>query len=256
GAEIAGELVEHARSVTLAVRSGMYVLPKHMLPRVPFDILDTRTAARVWPFSVRRNFVGNASRVLAWKPGSHGLPAPTHRIMDEPITASDTFVRAMKQGRIAVRPGIRRFDGDRVTFDDGSELRADAVIDACGFEPDLSPFPEELVAGYGYERMALVRGVAHPDADGLFFVGFVVAQGGLLPILEAQARFVAAALAGDVELPPPGAARHALLEQESKGIARDFTRPFSVWRDKNRYIAAMEREVRRARGRASPARAS
>lgn len=256
GAEIAGELVDHARTVTVAVRSGAYVLPKHIAPRVPFDVLDTRTNARLVPWSARRSFVAGAVRLLAWPPGSHGFPMPAYRIFDEPVTMSDTFVRAVRRGRIAARPGIERFDGDRVVFTDGSAARADAVIDACGFEPDLSPLPESLVGGYGYEHMPLVRGVAHPDADGLFFVGFIVGQGALLPLFEAQARWAAGVLAGDVPLPPAGPARHAVLEKESKRTARDFTRPFAVWRDRQRYILEMEREVRRATGRASRARAA
>ena len=251
GAEIAGELVDHARSVTLAVRSGMYVLPKHILPRVPFDIVDTRMTARLWPWWVRRDFVGRYSRLLAWRPGSHGLPAPTHRVMDEPMTMSDTFVRAMKGERIAVRPGIERFEGDRVVFADGSELRADAVIEACGYEPDFSFLPGPLARGWGYEHMPLVRGVAHPDADGLFFVGFVVGQGALLPLFEAQAAYIAAVLAGDVALPLHD--RRRLLEEESRRTAKDFTRPFGVWRDRQRYIMWLERL---ATDRASRARAA
>jgi len=255
GAEIAGELAGHARAVTLAVRSGMYVLPKHILRRVPFDILDSRMAARLYPFSVRRSFVENAARVLSWRPGAHGLPAPSHRVMDEPMTMSDTFVRAVKKGRIAARPGIERYDGDQVVFADGSAQRADAVIEACGFEPDFSIFPGELVEGYGYEHMPLVRGVAHADVDGLFFVGFVVGQGALLPLFEAQARLVAAVIAGDVPLPLHE--RRRLLEEESRQIAKEFTRPFAVWRDRQRYILWLERLAGgRARGRASRARAA
>jgi dimethylaniline monooxygenase (N-oxide forming) len=251
GAEIAGELVDHARSVTLAVRSGMWVLPKHALPRLPLDLVDSRLNARMYPWAWRRSFVANASRMLAWRAGSHGLPAPAHRCMDEPVTMSDTFVRAMKQGRIAVRPGIERLDGDRVVFADGGELRADAVIDACGYEPDLSPLPGELVGGYGYEHMPLVRGVAHVDAGGLFFVGFVAGQGAQLPLFEAQARYVAAVIAGDAPLPLQE--RRRLLEEESRQTARDFTRPFAVWRDRQRYIMELERL---ARGPASRARAA
>lgn len=251
GAEIAGELVDHARSVTLAVRSGMYVLPKHVVPRVPFDIVDTRINARLYPWSWRRDFVRRFSSALAWRPGAHGLPVPTHRVMDEPMTMSDTFVRAVRKGRIAVRPGIECFDGERVAFADGSELRADAVISACGYEPDFSPLPDELVGGYGYEHLPLVRGVAHADVDGLFFVGFVVGQGALLPVFEAQARYVAAVLAGDVALPLRE--RRRLVEEESRQTARDFTRPYGVWRDRLRYIMWLERL---ARGRASRARAA
>ena len=253
GAEIAGELVDHARSVTVAVRTGTHVSPKHLLPGVPIDVVDTRASSRLLPWSVRRRIFARLVQALAWKPGAHGLPAPDHRMFDEPVCLSDTFVRAIKAGRIEPRPGIERYDGDRVVFADGSAIRADAVISACGFEPDFSPLPDDLVGGYGYEHMPLVRGVAHPDAEGLFFVGYVVGQGALLPVFEAQGRYVAAAIAGGADLPPAGPARHALLEEESRQTARDFTRPFSVWRDRLRYIMWLERL---ARGRASRARAA
>ncbi len=257
GAEIAGELSERARSVTVAVRKGTWVLPKHILPRMPFDLVDSRFNARLVPWAGRRAVVGQLSRWLAWRPGSHGFPAPEHRPLDEPATMSDTFIRAVRAGRVATRPGIDRFDGERVVFADGSTLRADAVIAASGYDPDFSPLPPELVGGWGYEHMPLVRGVAHPDADGLFFVGFIVGAGALLPMFEAQSRWLAAVLAGDVGLPPPGAARHALLAEESRRTERDFGRPFTYWRDRVRYLMWLEREARgRARGRASRARAA
>lgn len=253
GAELAGELVDHAGTVTVAVRTGTWVLPKHLLPRVPIDINDSRFNARLIPWAGRRAVVAQMSRWLAWKPGSHGFPAPTHRPLDEPASMSDSFVRAVRAGRIVARPGIERFDGERVVFADGSATRADAVIGAWGFEPDLSPLPDDLVGSYGYDHMPLVRGVAHPDAGGLFLIGFVVGQGALLPIFEAQARWMAGTLAGDVELPPPGPGRQALLEEEARSTERDFGRPFTVWRDRQRYIMWLESE---ARGRASRARAA
>jgi thioredoxin reductase len=244
GAEIAGEIAEHARSVTVAARTGTWVLPKHILPRVPLDVLDTRLNARLLPWSRRRTVIGRMARWFAWPPGSHGFPAPAHRPLDEPAALSDTFIRAVRAGRIRARPGLERFDGDRVVFADGSDQRADAVIGAWGFEPDLSLLPEEIAGGYGYGHMPLVRGVAHADVDGLFLVGFVVGQGALLPIFEAQSRWLAAVLAGDVTLPPPGQ-RSALLEEESRATQRDFGRPFVIWRDRLRYVMWLEREAAR-----------
>ncbi|HEX8208132.1 MAG TPA: hypothetical protein VF587_18865 [Solirubrobacteraceae bacterium] len=154
-----------------------------------------------------------------------------------------------------MRPGIERFDGDRVVFADGSELRADAVIDASGYEPRFPFLAADLAGDLRYEHMPLAHGVAHPRVDGLFFVGAVVGQGALLPLFEAQANYIAAVLAGAAALPLHGRAR--LIEEESRRTAKDFGRPHVVWRDRQRYIMRLERLAGgRARGRASRARAA
>ncbi|HEX2084363.1 MAG TPA: FAD-dependent oxidoreductase, partial [Solirubrobacteraceae bacterium] len=209
--EIAGELPAHARSVTLAVRRGTYVAPKYLLPGVPLDLVDSRLASRLLSFDARRRSLGLMLRRTTRLAQRHGLPAPEYRLLEEPVALSHTFVRALRRRELTTRPGIERFEGDRVVFADGTKQRADAVIEACGYDPNLDFLPAELVAGFCEYYMPLWRGVAHPDQDGLFFVGFTAGQGALLPMLEAQARWAAAVLAGDVPWPAPEE-RRALLD--------------------------------------------
>ena len=253
GAEIAGELVDRARSVTLAVRTPLFVVPKHMFPRVPFDLLDTRLASRLLPLSARRRIMAANLRILVGPPGAHGMPAPQHRLLDRPVAISDTFVRALKRGRFEIRPAIARLDGRTVHFADDTRREADAVIFAIGYEPGFTFLPRELIAGWGEHYIPLLRGVAHPEVDRLFFVGVAVGQGGLLPLFEAQAAWAAAVIAGDLPW-PDREERAAQLADEAKLLERDFGRPHSVWRDRLRYVMELEREV--ARARASRARAA
>ncbi|HEX2085183.1 MAG TPA: NAD(P)-binding domain-containing protein [Solirubrobacteraceae bacterium] len=203
GLEVAGDVAGHARSVTIAVRRGTFIAPRFLLPRVPLDLVDSRLASRLLSFDARRRalalMVARTTRLAR----RHGMPAPDHRLMEEPVALSDTFVRALRRGQVTLRPGIERFEGERVVFADGTAQRADAVIEACGFDPDLRFLPEHLVAGFGEYHMPLLRGVAHPEQDGLFFVGFTAGQGALLPMMEAQARWAAAVLAGELPWPPP-----------------------------------------------------
>jgi dimethylaniline monooxygenase (N-oxide forming) len=252
-AEIAAELLDHARSVTLAIRTALWVSPKHLAPRVPVDLAETRLNARLLPWSVRRRIVEATLRRRVGPPGSHGLPAPNHRMFDRPVAISDGFVQALKARRFDIRPAIERFDGDRVVFTDGSERAAGAVIFAIGYDPALDFLPDELVGGFGEDYAPLLRGVAHPETDGLFFVGAAVGAGALLPMFEVQAAWTAAVLAGDIPWPALEE-RRAMLAEEAREIERDFGRPHTVWRDRMRYVMAMEREV--ARARASRARAA
>jgi dimethylaniline monooxygenase (N-oxide forming) len=252
GLDIALELTGHARSVTLAVRTPMHVVPRHLYPRFPFDLLDTRLASRLLPFGARKVSVTLMSGRARRAARRNGLPAPTHPIFTEPIATADGLGAALQAGKVTLRPGIERYDGDRVVFAGGATRRADTVIEATGYDPDLAFLPDELVAGFGPRYTPLYRGVAHTGARGLFFVGLVVAQGALLPVFEAQARWAAAVLAGAI--PWPGSEQLAAdLAEERRRNQLDFGAPFTFWRDRLRYVMWLEEEV--ARARASPARA-
>lgn len=245
GLDLALELTGHARSVGLSVRSGTHVAPRHLLPRVPTDLLDTRLNARIAPFPARRAVLTLLTTPVRRAARAAGLPAPDHCLFDEPIATSDGLRAALRAKRLAVRPGIERFDGDRVVFTDGTEQRADAVVEASGYDVDLDFLPGELVAGFGPRYMPLYRGVAHPEARGLFFVGLVVGQGALLPVMDAQATWAAAVLAGAIPWPSPERLAADLVEERRRN-QRDFGAPWTIWRDRLRYVLWLEREVARA----------
>lgn len=247
--EIAGELVDHARSVTVAGGTGLHVITKHAVPYVPYDALDTRMGARLYPFWLRRRILRLFMTLVAGPPGAHGLPKPEHRPLDRPTLGSDSFVRALKRRQVEIRPRIVRLDGDTVHFADGSSRRADALIEATGYETRYPYLPDELVHGFGEDYAPLYRGVLHPGAPGLYFVALVVGAGALLPLAEAQARWIAAHLDGDLRLRGEVG---ALLRREGRKLRRQFGRPHPFWRDRQAYILQLEREVR---ARASPARA-
>ncbi len=117
----------------------------------------------------------------------------------------------MAEGRIDVRPGIAAVDGDRVRFDDGSEATVDAVVLATGYAPEVP---------YLAAQPAALRALTF-DADrpGLALTGQFVIHGPALPVLELQARFIAAVWAGSARSPtarrcpsPPHYPHHALAE--------------------------------------------
>ena len=252
GVDVAVDLLDHARSVTVAVRTGVWIAPRHWPPRVPLDFGDTRLNSRLFPLWARRSFVKLACRRNMRALRRHGIPEPDHRLFDEPTTVSDRFTVALRANRFVVKPGIERFEGDRVVFADGSSSRADAVITCSGFDPGLDYLPDDLVGGYDVHHMPLYKGVAHRDVDRLFFVGLVIGPGALLPVMEAQANWIAAALAGEIPYPSP-AERAAGVAADVPRNVRDFSRPHTAWRDRQRYVMELERAVRRPVSRARAA---
>jgi len=97
------------------------------------------------------------------------------------------------------------FAGGVASFADGSRGRFDAVIAATGYEPSFPFLPPELRSPA--RGATLRRRTLHPAFASLAFVGHFRMNGPYLPVLELQARWLAACWAGEVEAPTPGRTR-------------------------------------------------
>jgi hypothetical protein len=62
---------------------------------------------------------------------------------DVTIAVDDGFARALKTGRISMKPAIDHFDGPHACFTDGTTCSPDVLICATGYRPSL-----ELIAGH------------------------------------------------------------------------------------------------------------
>jgi hypothetical protein len=131
-----------------------------------------------------------------------------------PIVSSD-LLPAVLEGDIVVKPAIDRLRQDRVYFVDGSEEMVDCIIYCTGYRTSLPFLSSSLVSANGRD-FPLYRRIVPPDIGGLFFVGFVDAPGGLLPVVEAQGAWVAAVLAGQLRLPRQKRMWHAIERRERR----------------------------------------
>src|SRR5438132_697629 len=80
--ELACEIAAVARSVSLAARSGSWVVPR-LWGRVPVDWFDTRVGCYL-PIDVRRSIFSVIFRLAAGPRQGTGLPAPDRRLGDKP----------------------------------------------------------------------------------------------------------------------------------------------------------------------------
>jgi dimethylaniline monooxygenase (N-oxide forming) len=113
------------------------------------------------------------------------------------------FIPALREGRISVRPGIERFNGNRVTFSDGSVDELDVILYATGYQLDF-PFIERDVLGCDAPDLALYQRIAHPSQNALFFAGCCRVLCSMWPLAEQQSHWIAKTLRGDFALPGPG----------------------------------------------------
>jgi hypothetical protein len=85
---------------------------------------------------------------------------------------------------------------------------------------------------------------------GLYFAGFVDTPGGLLPVVETQAEWIAAVLTGRLGLPPSAQMRRAIKRAERRTRQRfPDESPYSIRCDPHAYRRLLKSDLRRARRR-------
>ena len=208
-----------ARRVFLATRRGAWVLPKYVLGR-PVDqlrvgpsLLPASVALRVSEFFYPR-FIGDLQ--------AHGLPKPDHRLGGAHPTISSDLLPFVKAGRVEPKPNIVAFHGRELEFADGTREAVDTLVYATGYQVSFPFFDAAFVSAPGNELSLYFR-TLHPEQKHLYFVGLAQPLGAIMPIAEAQAKLVAACLAGRY-LPPAAEAMRRVAETERASIARRYVR--------------------------------
>ncbi|MDG4810055.1 NAD(P)-binding domain-containing protein [Micromonospora sp. WMMD1120] len=238
--DIAVDASYAAARTLLSLRRGVWVVPKYLLGR-PSDTLNGALARRL-PWRLRQRVSQTMLRATVGNPARYGLPAPTHGFLQDHPTLSDGLLSRLTHGDVEARPGIAALDGDRVEFTDGRSDTVDLVIWCTGYRVDVPFLDPELLAG-GADTLPLYRHVFHPDAPGLSFVGLMQSTGSALPLVEAQAKLVAAHLAGRYALPDPQRQRAVCRAELRAATARWGQRRPAMRVDFDVYLAELTREL-------------
>lgn len=178
GGEIAAELARVAAPVSIAIRSGVVVVPRE-IAGIPSQYLGM--LIRRLPRALAAPIVAMATRLRA-RGLPPSLPRSTASPLDELPLIGMHLPNAIAARTVHVRPGVVGFTAEAVRFADGTEARFDEVIMATGFRAALEPF-EGLVQrdNRGFARR--IDRVTSADQPDLFFVGHEYdASGGLANI--------------------------------------------------------------------------
>jgi putative flavoprotein involved in K+ transport len=200
GMDIALDLSEAgAVPVRLAIRRPPHIMPRHVfgLPHDLFGVTSRRAPVRIVDANallLRRLLIGNLDAL--------GLPIPDDGPVDRlevegrvPAVDPGAFVDAVRARRIAIAAAVERFDRDQVILADGSALEPEVVVAATGYRPALEGLVGHLGV-LGDRGLPVVNGPeTHPNAPGLFFVGFVDPRSGHLREQRLQAKAVAKQIA-------------------------------------------------------------
>lgn len=244
--DIAVESSEVAARTFLCARRGVYVFPKYMFGK-PVDQLFTTA---LLPWAVRQR-IGEALHKLAvGEMERYGLPKPDHRIGEAHPTISGRILDRLGHGAITPKPVITRLAGDRVELADGTAVEADVIVWCTGYRVTFPFFDESFVSARGNDLPLFFR-VFHPKHTQLAFIGLLQPLGAIMPLAEAQGKWLAKHLRGEYALPDAAAMERTIEEDRRAMFARYVpSKRHMMQVDFDDYLRDLAKEIERGAKRA------
>ena len=244
--DIASVSARVARSTNLSQRRGQWVLPK-FTAGIPSDQI-TAPGWAPWLLTRARLRVG---ALTAGNVAELGLPQPLHTPSQSHPVQSEEIRDALRSGRVTPRPAIERLAGDHVVFTDGSSAPADLIVWATGYRVSFPFLDPDLLEAPG-NNLPLWKRTVHPDLPGLYFLGLLQPIGAVMPLAEAQAKWITEILCGSYEFPPDPEVRSQMTADHERNAARFYASPRHTMEvDFDHYLWDLSRERRRGRDRAT-----
>ena len=155
-----------------------------------------------------------------------------------------------KKGLSEPKPNIAALDGDRVRFTDGSSAAADVIVYCTGYKVSFPFFDPDFVSASDNELPLFLR-VFHPAHPQLMFIGLLQPLGAIMPLAEAQGKWVAKYLQGRYVL-PPRTEMEAHIERDLRAMRARYVRSkrHTMQVDFDDYLRDLAREIRRGEKRA------
>ena len=230
-ADIAAGAVSVAKSVRLVFRTAHWPVPRKLLGLLPFKwgMLTRLTASLIPPYvrpSPAVRLLHSAGKPLPWlfwrvvelllrtqqrlstriENGKNLVP--DHDVLfdaysERTMVPRPGFVDMIRKGAIrAHRSSISRFTDDRLVLSDGSEIAADCVVFATGWQNTHAFLSEDLKTSLGQDRdgIYLYRHILHPAVPNLAFIGRVSSFMSVTTY-ALQGRWLAGVLSGQVVRP-------------------------------------------------------
>lgn len=244
--DIAVESSEVAKATYLSARRGVHVIPKYMFGR-PLDQIFT-TALLPWP--VRQRIGEAIHRLSVGDMERYGLPRPDHRLGEAHPTISGRILDRLTHGAIKPKPNVAELCGDRVRFTDGSVVEADVIVYCTGYRVTFPFFDPSFVSAPDNELPLFLR-VFHPAHRDLMFIGLLQPLGAIMPLAEAQGKWVAKYLRGTYVL-PSRKEMEARIEADLRAMRGRYVRSkrHTMQVDFDDYLRDLTREIRAGERRA------
>lgn len=250
GTDIACEIAPVAARTLLAMRRHPRILPPWLGGR-PLDQWTTPLGSRLPLWLQRLGYRALLAALRAPRQQRFGFPAADGRLLSEHPTVSAELLPLVRDGRIEPVPAPVALEGRHVLLEGDRREEIDAIVWATGYRIAF-PFLDPGLVPVVENRVRLYRNVVSVEHPGLYFIGLIQPLGAIMPLAEAQARWVADLVTGAGRLPSPAAMNRA-IGRAQRALSRRYTRSsrHTIQVDYWPYLAAMERERTRCRQRAA-----
>jgi dimethylaniline monooxygenase (N-oxide forming) len=244
--DIAVDLCRSARRVCLSTRRGAWLMPKYIMG-IPTDRWSGFLNRHLHlPTRWTRTIVSRLAYLAIGDQRRFGIPRPAHPVWREHACVSQDLLSCVGHGWIAIKPDVRELQGDAVSFADGSREPFDTIVYATGYDTRF-PFLDPNVFAVRDHEARLYRRIAVPNRPGLYFIGLVQPIGPTIPLVEVQARWLAAVLAGAVRLPDE-ATMQAEIDAHLKALRRRYVDSprYTLEVDYREHAGQLTRDIQRA----------
>jgi dimethylaniline monooxygenase (N-oxide forming) len=250
--DIATESSYAASRTVLSSRRGAYVLPKYLFGR-PLDQIGVNSMTGRLPWAFRRAILSAMYRVGVGKVEDYGLPKPDHKLGSAHPTISADFLNRIAHGEMTWRPDIESIEEEFVRFADGTREAFDVIVWCTGYKVTF-PFFDEGFISAPENDLPLYRRVFHSDIDNVFFVGLLQPLGAIMPLAEAQGRWIASYLRGEYRLPATSALRSDIEDERRRMFKRYVaSKRHTMQVDFDNYLHELTKELARGAERARAA---
>ncbi len=97
------------------------------------------------------------------------------------------------------KPNIAALEGGQVRFEDGTAEEIDVIVWCTGYKVTFPFFDEDFLSAPDND-LPLFRRVFKPGIDNLVFIALLQPLGAIMPLAEAQGRWIASYLRGEYQL--------------------------------------------------------
>ena len=157
GCDIAVDSAQNAARTLHSTRRGYWYSPKFAFGRPSDQIADLLLALRV-PLAVRRMLFRLTIGLTVGDLRRFGIAAPDHDFFQTHPIVNQQLPYYVGHGDILPKPDVRRFDGDTVTFADGTSEEIDVAVFAtdplCGSPQAASAAVASTAAAIGATRVS------------------------------------------------------------------------------------------------------
>ncbi|KAL5017098.1 hypothetical protein ScPMuIL_006687 [Solemya velum] len=198
--DIAVDTSHVASQVFLSTRRGTWVVSRRGPWGLPADaVANSRFMFKLplwflqWSVETMSNFLFDHS--------AYGIK-PLHGALESHPTISDELPTCILTGKVKVKPNIKQFEKDGITFEDETYEAIDIVVFATGYNYKID-FLDTSITGIEENQPNLYKYAFPPHLPHgtLSVIGLVQVVGALIPISEMQCRWFTMVLTGKIQLP-------------------------------------------------------